>query len=591
MSRMWCLYKSGCRELPEVRAFLPDPTGNVQNFTESQPLQLLQSGKMLNDIRVLRPLSMEPSIVNVYRAEQDGVKVLLKETRIGSENEKQLSQSHEILSSVASASLPVSLSCFKAEGGFYQLLGEKTGRLLQEVWTQSDDEHRLIWIKQLCEAIFLINQQGGLCLQILPSNLYVSEQGNLFIADLLLLRRLPISESDRIPSNYHVAPEVYSNREDLSQRADVFAIGAVWLSLYLGKQLEQTHYDERNIKLLTDLFSPDFLLPSINRLISKAIHRSLEKRYKSVYLMGKAVENALNDLKNNNQLLLKYSQSPNLAAWTDMGLSRDNNEDNFYADNFKKESGNFTVLMVADGMGGEEGGEVASSLALECIKEVLPSHLEFLLKSQQRTRLSPVSNSNQPTVLVQPNPNRSTLPDTGLKESLERALGETISEASKRIFDRAQREPKLKSMGSTIVLAVVVNNQVAVANVGDSRAYLIREGRLVQISQEHTRIAEMRLKNKEPRPEDESRLQGVLSRNLGYRAAAESFVAFYPVQSGDFLLLCCDGLTDSLTDDQIAQLVYGKGQSSLLGNCFGLINSAIATSGHDNTTVVLYRHP
>jgi protein phosphatase len=150
-------------------------------------------------------------------------------------------------------------------------------------------------------------------------------------------------------------------------------------------------------------------------------------------------------------------------------------------------------------------------------------------------------------------------------------------------------------MGSTLVMAVVQGGRARIVNVGDSRAYLIRTAEtgggpfILQLTEEHTRLAEMRRAGQPVSAQDEARLQGVLSRNIGYQPEAQVAFTAGDLQPGDFLLLCCDGLTDVLSDQQILEIVLNNRPDYLQYICWQLINAANLASGHDNITTILYR--
>ena len=576
----------------------PSNSGINPRASALMSLPLLQPGNKLDEFKIIKPLNSTPNIVNLYLAEIDlsGKQALVKETGAGWVTAQQFIQAYEILSSVSDPAIPVSLKCFQKENRHYLCLEWKEGSALNNVWGQNNGNElqQFRWIKEICRAIFLLNQQSGLCLEIRPSSVIVTQSGNLFIRDLAMLRRLPVAQTDILPYSFYTAPEVYARREDVSHRSDVYAIGATWLALLLGESLQQKHTDNRILLAPSELLPVENFSPAANRIIARCLHRSLEKRYKSVYLLDRALDQAILDSFENEKLLKLYRNSPNLAAFSDMGKERDNNEDSFYADSYSGTNGDYVIALVADGMGGEEGGEVASGIAREFLKTALPPVVEMALIQNKAGNASSENFYNRKTDLPGVSEGQSQFANPSwqnLANSLLSQFKDLISEASKRVNEKGQSEPKLRNMGCTLVTAVILENQVFIANVGDSRAYLIRNNLPIQISQDHTRLSDLRKQGHAIDSREASRMQGVISRNIGYNAVAEPFTNHHSLKSGDYLLLCCDGLTDSLSDEQIVDLISQGKRDTLINGCFRLINAAIIASGHDNTTVVLYRHP
>ncbi len=234
------------------------------------------------------------------------------------------------------------------------------------------------------------------------------------------------------------------------------------------------------------------------------------------------------------------------AARTDVGLRRSANEDAFVP---KPEIG---LFLVADGMGGHLGGQLASEIAAGATVAAL-----------QR-------------VVDQP---------AALTEKLR--IG--VSEANREIFETSAAKPELSGMGTTLVALLTGHQRIGLAHVGDSRAYLIRRGRIRQLSDDHSLVAEM-LRRREI---TQLAARGhphrhVLTRALGVRRAVEADLTELSPEVGDIVVLCSDGLTGHLEDPEIAVLVT-RGADDLDATCERLIDLANARGGEDNTTVVLVR--
>jgi PPM family protein phosphatase len=240
------------------------------------------------------------------------------------------------------------------------------------------------------------------------------------------------------------------------------------------------------------------------------------------------------------------------AALTDRGRKRPSNEDAF---GYSVEHG---VYVVCDGMGGAAAGEVASSLAVD----------EFM------RRLT----SDPPA------------------ESVPAAAEQAVTAANQAIFTRAQRSNKLSGMGTTLVALLAAESQtqpqaehqVWMVNVGDSRGYRLRNGRLEQITLDHSLVEEqVRMGRIDHSEALRSPLRNVITRALGTQSAVTPDLFPLEPEPGDIYLLCSDGLTRELSDSLIETLL--RVGAPLDEICTRLVAAANQTGGHDNITCMLIR--
>jgi len=234
------------------------------------------------------------------------------------------------------------------------------------------------------------------------------------------------------------------------------------------------------------------------------------------------------------------------AAATDRGRVRANNEDSVFADAARG------ILIVADGMGGHLGGEVASRLAVEVISASLlsaPPHAE----------------------------------PSGL-------LAEALDAANLTIWQTAAIDSSLRGMGTTVAVALARAGDLWLAHAGDSRIYLFHEGQLRRLTRDHTLVERMveagELTAEQARVHP---LRNVISRCLGTEPAVQPEIRRATWNQGDWVLLCSDGLTGMVEDEEIAQVL--SDQEALPGVlCRRLIDLANERGGWDNISVVLARH-
>jgi protein phosphatase len=239
---------------------------------------------------------------------------------------------------------------------------------------------------------------------------------------------------------------------------------------------------------------------------------------------------------------------------SDIGLTRLHNEDYFEIDPVHK------LYVVADGMGGHNHGEVAAQIAVNSIRE-------FVAKSSDQDTTWPF----------------------GADARLARhsnLLKMAVRMAHDHVLRAIRRDGSLYGMGTTVVGMIVDGTKAAVAHVGDSRAYRLRNGRLDQLTQDHTWVNEQVVAGFLSKEQARSHpLKNVVTRALGGESDVLVDVREVEVQPGDIYLLCSDGLTGMLSDTDIRdRLLSGR---SLHEICRSLINDSNARGGIDNVTVVL----
>ncbi|HOV78508.1 MAG TPA: Stp1/IreP family PP2C-type Ser/Thr phosphatase [Bacillota bacterium] len=231
------------------------------------------------------------------------------------------------------------------------------------------------------------------------------------------------------------------------------------------------------------------------------------------------------------------------AKITDAGLLREMNEDSLC---ISPENGLFAV---ADGMGGHRAGEVASRVALQILEDELSERL-----------------------------NRGEKP--------ERALVESVLEANRRIYDLAGQSPGLVGMGTTVTACLNRKDEVFVAQVGDSRAYLLRGNTIEKLTEDHSLVQEM-VKNggiTEEQAFDHPH-RNVLTRALGTVPSLEVDLYQVKVNAGDLILLCTDGLTMYLRQEDIISTVNASPDPDTAVRA--LLEKALRAGGADNVTVIL----
>jgi len=223
------------------------------------------------------------------------------------------------------------------------------------------------------------------------------------------------------------------------------------------------------------------------------------------------------------------------ASATDIGLVRDHNEDALLLRE--------PLFAVADGMGGHLGGEVASSAALEKLAAVFD-------------------------------------------ERSSDGLAEAVREANAEVFAQSIRDAEVAGMGTTLTAAVLIGTDLLLAHVGDSRAYLLHEGELRRLTEDHTLVGEMVRKGSLSERQARSHPQrSILTRALGIEPGIEIDRVSLPICDRDRVLLCSDGLSSMIEDSEIRRILSDEHEPRAA--CDRLVGAANAMGGADNTTVVV----
>ena len=231
---------------------------------------------------------------------------------------------------------------------------------------------------------------------------------------------------------------------------------------------------------------------------------------------------------------------------TDVGMVRKVNQDYVFC--YENPVGNLpNLFVVADGMGGHQAGDYASRC---CVENIATSVKNGKAKS-------PIS-----------------------------VMEEAINEANLSVFRQAESNPDLYGMGTTLVATTIVGKEMYIANIGDSRAYIIHKDQIKQITEEHSWVQEMirngQLESKEARSHKN---KNVITRAIGTSAMVQADYFELTVTEGDILLMCTDGLTNMLEDEDILDIIQEKDTVEAMGK--ELIRAANANGGKDNIGIVL----
>ncbi|HSA22461.1 MAG TPA: Stp1/IreP family PP2C-type Ser/Thr phosphatase [Myxococcota bacterium] len=247
-----------------------------------------------------------------------------------------------------------------------------------------------------------------------------------------------------------------------------------------------------------------------------------------------------------------------VSSWarSNVGRRREKNEDSYLADP------SLMLYLVADGMGGHAGGETASRMAVDIVHRSVAAR-----RTDVGLFPASASRTEQPAILV--------------------ALGEAIREASQAIFEASSLNLELAGMGTTATVALFFGPRIYVAHVGDSRLYRMRAGRLEQLTEDHSLVAEQVKAGFITAEEAQfSRFRNIITRSVGFESNVAADTFSVAVRPGDLFLLCSDGLTGMVSDEEIGNALRRKGPAKA---CDELVEIANRHGGEDNITLIVLR--
>lgn len=241
------------------------------------------------------------------------------------------------------------------------------------------------------------------------------------------------------------------------------------------------------------------------------------------------------------------------AVKSDKGRVRETNEDSYKI--ISGLPGVPDTFIIADGMGGHNSGEVASNTAVEAAANYIQNFSE---RFSQECDISNV-------------------------------IKDIMKKANIVVYNKSKKEAAHSGMGTTFIIAVIYGGKIHIGHVGDSRAYIIREGKIKQITTDHSYVEELVRNGSLTREEAENHPQkNIITRALGCSAEMQIDTYSYDILDKDYIVLCTDGLTNMLTEDEMKDIIL-KAENLELA-CDELIDRANKNGGYDNITVIAVKN-
>lgn len=449
-------------------------------------------------------------------------------------------------------------------GNVYTVFDQIHGQPIAHLDQTSEKQARAIGL-QLCDLAEQFHTNGWVFNGFEPYSVMVDREGKVRLISFDRVRPAgaQVDQDPIYPSRGYTAPELFEEGAQYDARSDIYSLAALLLFLLTG---EETGLSEGS-----SLYPIATVAPRFERLLGRALAEKPAARFQSVA----ELRSKLTDL--NLPVVLQSGH------FTDVGLIRDLNEDSVLALNltqyYESVQTQIGLYIVSDGMGGEAAGEVASRITVRAIAEFVTENL--ISASLKSTRAERIVAHTQTGGL------RLAVAD-GNELATTELLRLAIMNANREVLNYARTHPQERGLGATATVAMVVGELLTVAQVGDSRCYLLSEDRLEQLTEDHSLV--QRMINTGSLSRSEARLhpyRNVIYRSIGADDQIECDIIRRQLNTGDVILLCSDGLNGMLSDDQIRDILMVNPDPNLAAK--ELVVAANSAGGEDNISALVAR--
>jgi serine/threonine protein phosphatase PrpC len=469
--------------------------------------------------------------------------------------------------------LPVLCDGFVESDWEYLVEECPAGRPLWDAWDdpQATAAERFGWLRRLAEGLSRLHGAGVILGSLRPEMVVITPDGRPRLTDLAELLPWPLPADPPLRPTLSTAPELIVNTHQADARADLYAFGALLYALHIGRELAETDFEGPGFPRPFLAQFPD-AHPAIGRLLAKTFCRQVEARFPTDESFRED-PTGFTDLirvldvcgRGVDQVRLE------IAAWTTTGMVRTGNEDAFallHAVEARQDDlGEAALILLADGMGGYEAGEVAAALAVQTLRQYLLEQPLFGLLAGRPLPAAPAFELSLCRFL----------------------LGRALKEANRAVFQAAHREAGRRGMGCTAEAVYVNGRHVVVGHVGDSRTYHLHEGRLLQLTRDHTLVNRLvELGTLSPEEAEAHPRKAELQQAIGGHADVEPDLYDGTLKPGDWVVVCSDGFSNHVTPRELQQMLQSEAASAETA-ARRLVNLANIKGALDNATVVVIR--
>jgi protein phosphatase len=499
-----------------------------------------------------------------------------------------LAWERSVLQTLEAPGLPAIIATF-VEGSKEYLVEEvPVGLPLWDAWDDpaSDSNRRFPWLVEVAETLHGLHQVGAMLEGLRPSLIVIDERGHARLNDLADLLPLPLPTDAPVRGTLYTAPEVVSGSGQADARAELYSFGAMLYALHVGRELSEIDFDRSG---QPKPFLPRFpdIHPAFGRLITKTFRREVEARFPTDEASKEDATGFLELIRTLTALGRTLDNVRlEIACWTTTGIVRTGNEDAFAilhaCETRQDDCADAALLLLCDGMGGYEAGEVAAALTIQLLRKSLTQQPMFAhlggASGFPHDALTPV---------VQASGHLGPPLDVELAKQLIRSA---LREANRTVYSTS-RAPgsKRRGMGCTAEVVYVDGRNVVVGHVGDSRTYHLHEGRLIQLTRDQTLVNRLvELGTLSPEEAETHPRRNELQQAIGGQPDVEPGVYHGVMKPGDWVLVCSDGLTNHVNATDLKIMLQSEAQSAEMA-ARRLVNLVNIEGATDNATVVVVR--
>jgi len=493
-----------------------------------------------------------------------------------------------LLHALENPGLPRIVASF-VEGDYDYLIEEiPQGRILWDAWDdpESTAQQRFGWLAETAETLHNMHLSNAILEGIRPDIVVVSPEGRARLTDLSDLLPLPLPPGAPIRGALYTAPEVAAGHGQVDARADLYSFGGMIYALHVGRELTEMDFEKPGSP---KPFIPRFpdIHPAFGRLLSKTFRKEPDSRFPSDEA-SKEDASGFTELIRTLKVLGRTFDNVRMeiASWTTTGIVRTGNEDAFAllhaCETRQDDLGESALILLCDGMGGYEAGEVAAALAIQVLRKYLTAQKPFeALAGASHFPTDPLATGARP---------EGHAPAPLDVEAAKTILKNALKEANKQVF-AASRVPgsKRRGMGCTAEVVYLDGRNVVVGHVGDSRTYHLSEGRLIQMTRDQTLVNRLvELGTLTPEEAETHPRRNELQQAIGGQPDVEPGVYAGVLKPGDWVVVCSDGVTNHVTANDLKQMLQSEATSAEMA-ARRLVNLTNIEGATDNATVVVVR--
>jgi serine/threonine protein phosphatase PrpC len=485
--------------------------------------------------------------------------------------------------------MPAIIDYFVANDTEQLVLEAPEGRPLWDAWDDPDNgaDVRYGWLKQIAELLDVLHKNNAMFEYVRPDQFVVTADQIVRVTDIGDLLPLPIPRGAPLRGTLYTPPELIATPDEVDGRASLYSVGAMLYALeYLHHGLEETDFVSQYVpKQITDRF-PD-AHPLFPRLLNKTFVKDPAARFPTDEAK-RTDPTGFAELIQTLALCQRVFDNVRLdiAAWTTTGMHRTGNEDAFAllhgVDSRQDELSEYALILLCDGMGGYEAGEVAAALAIAEMKK-------FFLDQPMFAGLSAQSLSGQSLAgKGSPSDSLDVEFDIGAAKKLFEA---GLRHANKEVFTAARTPGRGKrGMGCTAEAVYVDSRHIVVGHVGDSRVYHLKDGRLQQLTRDQTLVNRL-VELGQIRPEDAEHhpRKNELQQAVGGQPECYPATYYSRLKRGDWVLVCSDGLSNHISDAELEKMLSREASNSAEEAARRLLNLVNLRGATDNATIVVVR--